>query len=613
MSHKSTDQMLLMAQMMADVDGTDLRSKIDSYLPFIFIIVAGLLVSAIAMYSASLWERHVGSAIAETNKRSYYNEAIRNLTTLKQNTNAAIGFFEASNYVDEMEFDSFSGRLLDGQNPSTSLSVLHYRGHNYSEPTQSSGKPLYPYLLSRNWLEKIKKDDGGMYSNIRGPEGQQLVVHAVPLLDSKKDSHPVVLSAFAVDQLIADIPNQQQLYLSITDSLGNTVTQGADLLHGDSNLLIQDFEVEGLKITMGLSKDVINLESSAYIKWILAAFSLVFTVSLCIQFVFARRSIRNLASLAVERANELTSINSDLADEIIHRVEFQAELVQKNQEIHTINEQLEEVQNQLIQQEKLASLGQLAAGVAHEINNPVGFINSNLTMLRKYADRAMGLISTMDTCIAEVAGESVQRDIAEQKKAFKYKSLQNNMTAVIDESMEGVNRVKQIVQDLKDFSRIDEAEWQSADIHAGIDSTLNIVWNEVKYKAQVHRDYGELPDIECVPSQINQVIMNLLVNAAHAMESSGNIYVRTSAQQDTVTIVVEDDGCGIPEEVISKIFDPFFTTKEVGMGTGLGLSLSYGIVKKHNGELSVQSEPGKGTTFTIVLPINHKRPNTEAA
>ncbi|HAG97101.1 MAG TPA: hypothetical protein DCL78_23435, partial [Gammaproteobacteria bacterium] len=264
-------------------------------------------------------------------------------------------------------------------------------------------------------------------------------------------------------------------------------------------------------------------------------------------------------------------------------------------------------------QEKLASLGQLAAGVAHEINNPVGFINSNLTMLAKYTDRALQLIHHMEQTIESQHDEAAIAELNKARTAYKYKSLKSNIMAVIDESLEGVDRVKQIVQDLKNFSRIDEAEWQWADIHAGIESTLNIAWNEIKYKAEVHKEYGELPNIECVPSQINQVIMNLLVNSAHAMAEPGNIYIRTSSQEDKITIQVEDDGSGISDDIIGKIFDPFFTTKEVGKGTGLGLSLSYGIIKKHNGELTVVSTPGKGTVFTIVLPVSRNHSDHKAA
>jgi signal transduction histidine kinase len=178
------------------------------------------------------------------------------------------------------------------------------------------------------------------------------------------------------------------------------------------------------------------------------------------------------------------------------------------------------------------------------------------------------------------------------------------------ETKDGVARVAKIVQDLKDFSHVDEAEWQWADLHKGLDSTLNVVWNELKYKAEVVKEYGELPVVECLPFQINQVFMNLLVNAAHAIEERGTITLRTGTAGDEVWIEVADTGSGIPPENLGRIFDPFFTTKPVGKGTGLGLSLSYGIMQKHHGRIEVTSEPGRGTTFRIVLP--GRQPQTGA-
>jgi len=178
----------------------------------------------------------------------------------------------------------------------------------------------------------------------------------------------------------------------------------------------------------------------------------------------------------------------------------------------------------------------------------------------------------------------------------------------MDESREGITRVRKIVQDLKDFSRVDaNQEWQWADLHAGIDSTLNIVSNEVKYKADVIKEYGDIPEIECQPSHINQVIMNIVVNGAHAITGErGVIKIRTGCQDDHVWIEISDNGAGIPKEFQSRIFDPFFTTKPIGSGTGLGLSLSYGIIQKHNGRIEVQSEPGQGTTFRITLPVRQQ-------
>ena len=196
--------------------------------------------------------------------------------------------------------------------------------------------------------------------------------------------------------------------------------------------------------------------------------------------------------------------------------------------------------------------------------------------------------------------------------------LREDIHALMSESKDGILRVRKIVQDLKDFSRVDVVqEWQFANLHEGIESTLNIVNNEVKYKADLVKEYGDIPDIECLPSQINQVILNLVVNAAHAIQSDrGKIILRTGSGgkggqdspggADRVWIEISDTGTGIAKENMTRIFDPFFTTKPVGKGTGLGLSLSYGIIQKHGGEIQVESEIGHGTTFRIVLPIRQR-------
>ena len=193
--------------------------------------------------------------------------------------------------------------------------------------------------------------------------------------------------------------------------------------------------------------------------------------------------------------------------------------------------------------------------------------------------------------------------------------LKEDIPVLMRESKEGIVRVRKIVQDLKDFSHVDAGqEWVWANLIQGIDSTLNVVNNEIKYKADVVRDYGDMPDIECLPSQINQVVMNLVVNAAHAIGSErGTITIRTGVDGDDVWFEVADNGSGIPKDILSRIFDPFFTTKPVGKGTGLGLSLSYGIVQKHHGRLEVTSEVGKGTCFRVTLPIKHVESAVESA
>ncbi|TDR39203.1 phospho-acceptor domain-containing protein [Tahibacter aquaticus] len=266
---------------------------------------------------------------------------------------------------------------------------------------------------------------------------------------------------------------------------------------------------------------------------------------------------------------------------------------------------LNTVQEQLVQSEKMASLGQLAAGIAHEINNPIGYVHSNLGTLQEYLNNLFGLIECCDSVISQQGVMTPERraEVAERKRAIDFGFLVQDLPQLLAESREGIDRVRRIVQDLRDFSRVDRLEtWSLYDLHRGLDSTLGIVWNEVKYKAEVRKEYGNLPLVECLPSQINQVFVNILVNAAQAIEQRGEIVVRTGTLNDTVWIEIADNGSGIAADNLKRIFDPFFTTKPVGKGTGLGLSISYGIVHKHHGDIAVESQPGRGTTFRIVLP-----------
>jgi signal transduction histidine kinase len=243
----------------------------------------------------------------------------------------------------------------------------------------------------------------------------------------------------------------------------------------------------------------------------------------------------------------------------------------------------------------------LAAGVAHEINNPIGFVNSNLGSLQRYAQGMLRLLDSYAALEGAFSPED-RAGIARVKDEVDAEYLREDLEPLLRESLDGIDRVRRIVQDMKDFSHVDGGDLQYADIEAGLNSTLNVVWNEIKYKAEVTKEYGSIPQIECYPSQLNQVFMNLLVNAAHAIEKHGRITLRTAHDEKHVWIEVEDTGTGIPEDRLGRIFEPFFTTKPVGKGTGLGLSLSYGIVQKHGGRFEVQSEVGKGTLFRVVLP-----------
>lgn len=303
----------------------------------------------------------------------------------------------------------------------------------------------------------------------------------------------------------------------------------------------------------------------------------------------------------------VTALISTVIDNLhLHQESQQriAMLNEMNKEILTASQQLEETQSHLLQSDKMASIGQLAAGVAHEINNPIGYVYSNLGTLEKYMQDTFGMLDQYELAESAITDVAVLEKLKTVKEKLDIAFLKEDLKDLMAESKEGIRRVKQIVQNLKDFSHVDVTdEWHFSDLHQGLDSTLNIVSNEVKYKAEVVKDYGKLPDVECLSSQINQVFMNLLVNAAHAIEARGTITIRTGQEGEEVWAEISDTGKGIAQEYLKKIFDPFFTTKPIGKGTGLGLSLSYGIIQKHHGRIEVQSEVGLGTTFRVWLPI----------
>jgi two-component system, NtrC family, sensor kinase len=302
----------------------------------------------------------------------------------------------------------------------------------------------------------------------------------------------------------------------------------------------------------------------------------------------ALRESRDQLEAKVEaRTADLKSANAALRAEHAR----QEELIKKLAEAHT----------QLLQSEQIASIGQLAAGVAHEINNPVGFVSSNVGTLQHYIDGLFQVIAAYEQGETELS-EPTRTTINKLKQQVDLAYLRDDVGQLIKESAEGLQRVRQIVQDLKSFSHVSATEMEMADIEAGLDSTLNVVWNELKYKAEVVKEYGHVPAVRCIPSQLNQVFMNFLVNAAHAIDEHGRITLRTNADEHWVWVEVEDTGSGIKPEHLDRIFDPFFTTKPVGQGTGLGLSLSYQIAQKHGGRIEVKSEVGKGSTFRVMVP-----------
>lgn len=311
-----------------------------------------------------------------------------------------------------------------------------------------------------------------------------------------------------------------------------------------------------------------------------------------------------------QRTEKLEKSGQELKDLYTDLRAKQSEVLNLYRSTDRMNKKLKETQAQLVQSEKLASLGQLAAGIAHEINNPVGFINNNMEVFQDYAKNLTRAVEFAEKLKKEIENGNLQKaaEIVEEFKRFEKEAdlnyIVNDTGKLLDHSMRGLERIQKIVLDLRIFSRQDKGEiTETATIESVIDNILGIVFNEVKYKAVLIKDYSETPLLMCNTQRLGQVFINLIVNAAQSMEAKGNITIKTYHNEGFVCVDVSDTGKGIPAENLNKIFDPFYTTKPAGQGTGLGLSVTYEIVKQHGGEISVQSAVGQGTTFTVKIPV----------
>ncbi|MFZ5645294.1 MAG: sensor histidine kinase [Bacillota bacterium] len=292
------------------------------------------------------------------------------------------------------------------------------------------------------------------------------------------------------------------------------------------------------------------------------------------------KKLANATNMVVAKHHKLIDRLNEQKTELFAQNQ---QLEAQQQELLATLDELRETQMQLVQREKMASLGQLTAGIAHEINTPLGAINSNTDMIDMF-----------------IKGLDGNEGLIEKEKAI---NLLNKIKKSNDTNIMAVGRIIEIVRTLKNFSRLDEADFQEADLHQGLDSVLLLAHHHLKHNIKVIREYGEIPLIECYPNQLNQVFMNLVVNAAQAIDGEGEITIRSGIRGDMVFVEIKDNGEGIPPENLSRIFDPGYTTKGVGVGTGLGLSICYNIVKKHNGTIEVESEPGRGSLIRVLLPV----------
>lgn len=306
--------------------------------------------------------------------------------------------------------------------------------------------------------------------------------------------------------------------------------------------------------------------------------------------------------------NELVQAYNDMAAQLL---ELYSSLEQKVQErtleLEQANNNLKEAQAMMVHSEKMRSLGELVAGIAHEINNPINFIYGNIMILDKYSKDLFDLINKYTEYEESIPPEN-RIQIDQMKEEMDIEFLKDDIKELIRSCIEGTERTKNIILDLKNFSRMEEMVMAQFDIPKEIDTTLNILNNKYKNRITVHKNYEEgLPKIEAFGGQINQVFMNILDNAAAAIDGNGDVYIDVRKIGENVEIKFKDTGKGIKKENLTKVFDPFFTTKPVGQGTGLGMSISYRVIQNHHGSINVESEVGQGATFTIVLPINYQQ------
>jgi two-component system NtrC family sensor kinase len=311
-------------------------------------------------------------------------------------------------------------------------------------------------------------------------------------------------------------------------------------------------------------------------------------------------AVASHVALAIDKAESFQTIE-DLSRSLEDKVRVRTEQLRStNEELRTAYRDLQATQQQLIQREKMASVGQLVAGVAHELNNPIGFISSNVTTLEDFVRRLRAMLEAYQDATLP---EADRTRVAERRRELKIDYALKYLDAMIDGIRDGADRTRKIVRDLRVFARTPDDVWQPVDLNEELESSLTLLNHLLKDRITVRREYGALGAVECVRSQIDQVFLNVLANAAQAIHGPGTITIETRREGSRAIIRIADTGPGMPAEAIGRIFDPFFTTKPVGEGTGLGLSISYEIVTKHGGEIRAENRPEGGAVFTLELPV----------
>jgi len=436
-------------------------------------------------------------------------------------------------------------------------------------------------------------------------------------LQIKQQQADMDASAKQLTEVLREVELKQQTLDSKLELIKNQEseieTQRKDI--ANQNKILEDLEQEIRIKERNIDQQKSQLSNYANIVARQKTF-LFIIIAICILiaglvfFIYRSYRIKKNANREIEEKNRELQQRQE---EIIAQSE---EIQAANEEVVATNEALENqkselqltlenlklTQSQLIQSEKMASLGLLTAGIAHELNNPINFVRGSVNPLKRDLNEVFSLIEQYDDLIKANNLEEAFSQIRERKAEMDYGFLMKEINKLLHGVQEGADRSGLIVKGLRSFSRLDSEKFQLYNIHDGIDSTLILLHNKIKNSIKVHKDYGDLQEIECLPSKLNQVFMNILTNCIQAIEDKGDIFIQTVSSDIWVKVIIKDTGAGMSPEVKAHIFEPFYTTKDVGKGTGLGLSISYGIIEQHNGNIDVISEPGMGTEFIISLP-----------
>ena len=537
---------------------------------------------------------------------------------LKQDPATTLAFFDRQGRLITSVIED--GNQVKAKTPTQNVIYLADRYLKHFENSEElslidSSDPKKVSLILISKVSNQKKRVVGYFEQIidLGPEFLKRLKERMKLeLMFVKDSGQVVLST------------QNKLLSLDKDFLRNTITQKTDLFV-DVNIKETPYGLFFYPLEWGESKIWVALGASksdakAVLRNVNLAFiSVIGTVILFLIFISiiisswilkplnelvealqSFESQEQAITIPVKNDTEIGLLTESFNQMFKKIWQARADLKRKVFELQNTNKELKDTQTRLVHSAKMVSLGQLVAGVAHELNNPIGFIFSNMTHLRDYSNRLIELVRI---------AEKDPKKLPEAKEEMEFDYIVQDMPKLITSCEEGAKRTKDIVLGLRNFSRLEEAKLNEIDVHKSLDTTLDLLQGEIKGRIQVFKNYENVPHIFGYISQINQVVMNILSNAVQSIEGQGQIWISTQPVKDLrykdgkVQISIQDSGKGMSTEVIEKIFDPFFTTKGVGQGTGLGLSISYGIIENHGGEIQVRSELGVGTEFIIVLPV----------